>query len=170
MLDKHRLIFSTIFMSCLGLLLFGYFLQFYKNIPPCPLCHLQRAAYYLLGILAFVNMLHNPRVIGRRIYSLGAIFFSSLGIITAGRQVWLQSLPPDQIPSCIPNLDIMLQYMPWTEALTKAFMGGGDCAKAGWSFLHLTIAQWSMAWFITFFILSFIAFFKSKEMPYKSIK
>ncbi len=165
MIDKHRLIFSTIFIFCFCFLGFGYYLQFFKNLQPCPLCHLQRAAYFLLGFSCFINMLHNPKVLGRRIYALIAILFSSLGVVLAGRQVWLQTLPPDQVPSCIPNIQTMLQYMPVSEALTKAFLGGGDCAKIDWTFMGLSMAQWSMAWFAVFFILSVIGLVKAKELP-----
>ncbi|MEK7835709.1 MAG: disulfide bond formation protein B, partial [Pseudomonadota bacterium] len=35
-----------------------------------------------------------------------------------------------------------------TQALEKVFRGSGECAEVGWTFLTLSIAEWSLAWFV----------------------
>jgi disulfide bond formation protein DsbB len=32
--------------------------------------------------------------------------------------------------------------------LTKVLAGSGECAEAGWKFIGLTIAGWSLLWFV----------------------
>ena len=65
-----RLLFLLIFFSCIGLLSYAQYLQQIEGLLPCPLCVAQRIAYWLLGLTALVAFLHNPRVIGRRVYGL----------------------------------------------------------------------------------------------------
>ena len=71
-----------------------------------------------------------------------------IGAAIAARHVWLQHLPKDQVPECGPGLEYMLRkYSPF-QALEKIFAGSGECAESGWSFLGLTIAGWSLVWFV----------------------
>jgi disulfide bond formation protein DsbB len=42
----------------------------------------------------------------------------------------------------------MLEQFPLGQALQKIFAGSGECAEAGWRFLGLTIAGWSLVWLI----------------------
>jgi disulfide bond formation protein DsbB len=42
----------------------------------------------------------------------------------------------------------MLRKFPLTRALEKILAGSGECAEAGWTFLGLTIAGWSLVWFV----------------------
>ena len=62
--------------------------------------------------------------------------------------MWLQSLPKDQVPACGMSLDYMLETLPFTETLKKVLEGSGECAEKGWVFLHLTIAGWTLVFFI----------------------
>jgi len=68
----------------------------------------------------------------------------------AARHVWLQSLPKDRIPECGPGLEYMLKKLPFTQALEKILTGSGECAEVGWTFLGLSIAGWSLVWFVLF--------------------
>ena len=43
---------------------------------------------------------------------------------------------------------------PLADVLTKVLKGSGECAEAGWTFLGLTIAGWSLAWFIALAVLA----------------
>jgi disulfide bond formation protein DsbB len=42
----------------------------------------------------------------------------------------------------------MLERFPLSQALQKILAGSGECAEAGWRFLGLTIAGWSLVWFV----------------------
>jgi disulfide bond formation protein DsbB len=59
-----------------------------------------------------------------------------------GRHVWLQHLPADQVPSCGPGLDYILERFPLGEALRLVFSGSGECAATDWLFLGLSMPAW----------------------------
>ena len=40
---------------------------------------------------------------------------------------------------------------PLSQTLTKLFAGTGECAVVDWTFLRLSIAEWSLAWFAALF-------------------
>ncbi len=134
-------------LACAGLLGFGYYLQYFQGQDPCPLCLVQRGAYYVLLALFGVAALHGPKRSGVLIYSFLVLVFSLSGAAVAARQVWLQHLPPDQVPPCGPGLYYMLENLPLARALEKLFTGSGQCAEVHWTFLGLSIAGWSLAWF-----------------------
>jgi disulfide bond formation protein DsbB len=84
---------------------------------------------------------------------LSALFcLGGMGI--AGRQIWLQHLPEDAKPSCGPGLDYWIQNFPLWDVVKNVLIGTGDCARVDWTFLTLSIAQWSFLWFGFLLILS----------------
>ena len=87
---------------------------------------------------------------------------ASGGITSAGRQVWLQHLPPEQVPACGPSLEYMLESFPFSETLKRLVMGDGNCAEVVWSFLGLSMGEWSLLWFIGFFIASITYIFREE--------
>ncbi len=133
---------------CAGLLGFGFYLQYVDGQEPCPLCIFQRVAFIALGLIFLVAALHGPRKTGAIVYTvLGGIAAGS-GAALAGRHVWLQNLPADQVPACGPGLSYMMERYSLMRILEKVLTGSGECAEAGWKFLGLTIAGWSLVWFI----------------------
>lgn len=143
-----RLGYGLGFLACAGLLGFAYYLQYVENQEPCPLCILQRVAFIDLAVVFAVAALHGPRRRGAVVYSVLLFVMAGMGAAIAGRQVWLQHLPPDKVPACGPGLEYMLERFPLSDALQKIFAGSGECAEAGWRFLGLTIAGWSLLWFV----------------------
>ena len=143
-MNQSRILFALIFLICGGLLGYAYYLQYYQGLDPCPLCIFQRACYALLGGISLLAAIHNPAATGRRIYGGLCALASVAGIVFAGRQVWLQHLPKDQVPECGPGLEYWIQTLPLTETLRKVFHGTGDCAVVDWTFLSLSIAEWSL--------------------------
>ena len=136
------------FVVCAGLLAFAYYLQYVEYQEPCPLCILQRLAFYGMAAVFAAAALHGPARRGAIAYSAAVFLIASAGAAIAARQVWLQHLPPDKVPACGPGLDYMLERFPLGEALRKIFAGSGECAEAGWRFLGLTIAEWSLLWLV----------------------
>jgi protein dithiol:quinone oxidoreductase len=136
------------FLICAALLGFALYLQYYEEQDPCPLCILQRVAFIALAIIFLIGALHGPRRRGAIVYSTLLFVTAAVGASIAGRQVWLQHLPPDKVPACGPGLQYMLEQFPLSQALAKIFAGSGECAEAGWRFLGLTIADWSLVWFV----------------------
>lgn len=152
-----RLLFLGIFLACFGLLAFGMVIQHVQHIEPCPLCILQRIAFIAIGVIALLAFLHNPKRAGKAVYGGLLTLLSVLGGGVAAWQVYLQYLPPDQIPECGPGLEYMLEAMPLAKVLPMIFKGSGECAKVTWTFLDLSIAQWALGWFVLFALVGAIA-------------
>ena len=154
-----RLFYFSIFIICTGLLGFGLYLEHSVGLEPCPLCVFQRIAYISMAIIALLAAIHGPSQVFARIYS-GLIAVAALiGGAIAGRQVWLQHLPPDKVPECGPGLEYMLDTFPLGDALKMILSGSGECAEVDWTFLGFSIAEWSLLWFVLFVIVSLVSIF-----------
>lgn len=127
---------------CAALMAYAFFVQHGLGLVPCPLCIFQRIAIIATGSVFLVAALHNPGNAGARIYSFFLIVVTGLGAAVAGRHVWIQSLPPEEVPACGPGLDYMLEFFPLTDALRMVFEGSGECAKIDWMFLGLSMPAW----------------------------
>ena len=154
---NNRVLFLGVFLACFGLMGFGMVLQHVKHLEPCPLCILQRIAFIAIGVTALAAAIHNPKHRGWIAYGSLLAFFSVLGGGVAAWQVYLQHLPPGQVPECGPGLDYMLEAMPLTKILPLIFKGSGECAEVTWTFLELSIAQWALGWFVLFALVGVIA-------------
>ena len=96
----------------------------------------------VVGFIALLAALHNPAKTGVRIYACLQGIAAIVGIAVAGRHVWIQSLPADQVPACGPGLQYMFANFPFMEALSLLFKGDGNCAIVDWTFLGLSIPAW----------------------------
>lgn len=133
-------------LICAGLMGFALFAQYGLALEPCPLCVLQRIAVIALGLVFAIAALHGPGRLGRLIYGLLALLAAGTGAGVAGRQVWLQSLPKDQVPACGPGLDFMLETFGLGEVLQMVLSGSGECADVAWSFLGVSMPGWVLLW------------------------
>ena len=143
-----RLGYFAGFLICAGLILYALYLQYYEYQNPCPLCVLQRVVYIALMVVFLLGALHGPRRTGAIVYSTLLMLVSLTGAGIAARHVWLQHLPKDKVPECGPGLGYILDRFPLFNALEKVFRGSGECAEAGWRLIGLSIAEWSLVWFI----------------------
>jgi len=131
-----------------GLILYALYLQYYQYQNPCPLCIMQRVVYIVLMAVFLVAALHGPRRTGSVVYSTLLTVVALVGAGIAGRHVWLQHLPKDKVPECGPGLSYILDRFPLLNALEKIFRGSGECAEVSWRLLGLSIAEWSLVWFV----------------------
>ena len=143
-----RLAYLLGLLICAALLGFGLYLQHVDGLDPCPLCIFQRVAFIALGLVFLLGALHNPGKTGAIVYAVLGGVAAVTGAAIAARHVWLQSLPPDQVPACGPGLSYMLEQFTLMRMLEKVLAGSGECAEAGWRFLGLTIPGWSLLWFV----------------------
>jgi protein dithiol:quinone oxidoreductase len=162
-LHNPRVAFGTGALVCIGLLAFAYFLQYVQGLEPCPLCMVQRGFFYAVMVLFIVAAMHGPRSRGAFVYSTLITLFAFGGAAAASRQVWLQHLPPDKVPQCGPDLFFMLENFPLSRTWEKLFYGTGECAKVDWKFLGLSIAGWSLVWFIALAIYAWLAARQSRR-------
>ncbi len=153
---RQRPLFLAAFLICAVLIATALIMQYALKLEPCPLCIFQRVFVIALGGIALVAAIHDPGLMGRRVYGVLIVVFGVLGMIVAGRHVWLQSLPADQVPECGPGLEYMLNAFPLTEALSLVFRGSGECADVQWVFLGLTIPGWTLVIFTAFTIFGLL--------------
>ena len=117
---------------------------------PCPLCLMQRLWFAIAGLLALAALIHSPRWgISPLLTILAALIGGGFSI----RQLWLQSLPADQVPACGPDMTYMLENFPLADVLAAMTRGTGDCAAVSWQF-GLTIPGWALVGFIGIIIVA----------------
>lgn len=159
---QPRLGYAAGFLVCAGVIGFALYLQHVQGQEPCPLCILQRVTWLALGGIFLVAAVHGPARAWAMVYG-GLLFVAAgIGMGIAGRHVWLQHLPKDQVPACGPDLDFMLRQFPLSETLQKVLSGSGECAETGWTFLGLSIAGWSLLWFVL--IGAFVVFLTMRAL------
>jgi len=127
-----------------GILCIGLLVEFALGLAPCPLCMMQRIWFALTGIVAWIGLSHNPRW---GIYPLVSAICAMVGGGFAIRQLWLQSLPADQVPSCGPDLSYMIDAFPLGDLLVAMTSGTGDCAVIHDVIPLMSIAGWSLLGF-----------------------
>lgn len=153
-LPSSRLLFSLAFLGCAGVIAIALYLEHVVGLVPCPLCYVQRVAVILFGVVCLLAALHNPARLGQRIYAALSALAAGLGIAAAGRQIWLQGLPEDQLPACLPSLDYMLEAFPLQDIISKMLHGTADCAEVTWTLLGFNLAEFSLLSFIIMLLFS----------------
>ena len=141
-LPNRRILNFAGFLCWVGLMGFALFAQYVLLLDPCPLCVFQRVAVIGLGAVFLIAALHDPKAWGGRVYVAFLGLFTIGGVGVAGWHARLQNLPPDEVPSCGPGLDYMLDNFPLGDALQMVFKGSGECADIVWSFLGLSMPAW----------------------------
>ena len=70
-----RKFFIVIFTICIGLLIFGLYLEHVHGLEACPLCMFQRIAYTVIIFIALIGATHNPKnLLLQIIYKLLIVF------------------------------------------------------------------------------------------------
>lgn len=134
--------------ACAGLLGYALYAEKVLGLEPCPLCMFQRLVFVVIGVIFLVGTFHQPGRVGAWIYALLLLVAAGVGAGLAGRQVWLQSLPKDQVPACGMGLSYMMDTMPFFDVISRVLEGTGECAEKAWVFLGLSIAGWTLAIFV----------------------
>lgn len=148
-----RQIFAALFLACIALLAYGLYLQHVVGLEPCPMCILQRYAFVAIAAIALLAALHGPRRAGSVVYGLLVLAAAVAGGVVAAQQSKLQREPPS-LAECGPGFEYMVESFGLAEALPMMFRGAGDCAAIDWTFLGLTIANWSLLCFAVIALLA----------------
>ena len=158
LLRRPRLPFAALTVVVFGLLGYGLYLQHVVGLVPCPMCIMQRYAFVVVGLLGALAAAHGSRGTGRKVWGalIGGVAVAGIGV--AARQSWIQRFPPE-IPECGPGLEYLMESFPLTELLPMIFQGEGECTAIDWSFLGLSIANWSFVCFAAVIIFSLCIIF-----------
>jgi disulfide bond formation protein DsbB len=159
--STFRIQFLFGFIACVAMMAYALYAEYWLHLEPCPLCIFQRYATCLLGIVFLLGALFGPKSNGgRSAWGLVAMIAAGSGIAVAGRHLWIQSLPADQVPACGPPLAYMTQMMSWSKVVVKVFTGSGECAQINWRFLGLAMPGWVLICFVVLAILALYAGFR----------
>jgi disulfide bond formation protein DsbB len=153
--DRHpRRLLTLVSVGCVGLLAFGIYLQHVVGLEPCPMCIVQRYALILVALTAGVAAASS----GRSTRQLGVGLMGALalgGAFVAARQTWLQWNPPE-VMTCGRDFYGMIESFPLKRAIPMIFKGSGDCSAVDWTFLGLSIANWSFLCFSAIALLALV--------------
>ncbi|BAO29523.1 disulfide bond formation protein B [Sulfuritalea hydrogenivorans] len=143
LLFTPRGLFAATGLAALGLVAGGVVLAQTLNLAACPLCILQRMLYLLLALEAAAAWKLAGSPPARRAAALVMLATTLAGVWIAAYQTWLQRFAKGV--SCTAD-------QPWWEAFVNwagsqwplLFEASGLCSEAGWKFIGLSIAEWSL--------------------------
>lgn len=148
-----RSLFVLAFMAGALTLGVSFYLEYGALLQPCFLCQVQRLFLAVFVLINLIAALHNPGRTGVCLYGLASIGCALFGAVTAGRQVLLQNTPSDQMPSCWPTLDYMIEHLSFWRAVQSVFKGSVDCVEINWTLFDLSVPEWSLLFFLAMLIL-----------------
>ena len=135
-------------LVCFALVAMALVLEWVGGMTPCPLCVFQRIAFIVMGVVLLAGMIAPGRTVAALTLLAGLA-----GIGLAGRHLWLQSLPADQVPACGPGLDYLVGMFPLTEVVGMVLSGSGECAEVD-RVLGVSIPAWTL---LTYVIIAAVA-------------
>ena len=138
---------AVVALVALALLGTAFYMEYQMGLEPCPLCMLQRVAFFLIGVVSLVSALASHATWHRKL-AWPIVLLSVLGAGLAVRHLYLQSLPIDELPACLPGLSYMFEVFPWQEIMQAMIMGTGECGDVVWTFLGLSIPGWTLVAFV----------------------
>ncbi|WP_248918193.1 disulfide bond formation protein B [Pseudomonas entomophila] len=141
-----RSFFLPALLASMAVLVASFQLESVVGLVPCALCFSQRLMLGAYALVCLVALVHSPTEHGRRGYAWLALAGALGGALLAGRHVWLQGdlLLADGCPLPV---DQILQR-PMGEILRMFLLGSPDCVSISWSFLDLTLPEWSLLAFL----------------------
>jgi disulfide bond formation protein DsbB len=151
---KARIWFLLSALACLSLLSMGAYFQLSLGLEPCPLCISQRIAILITGMIFLIAGLHGPGPVGMNRYAILGTISALFGASISTRHIWLQHLPPEQVPECSPGISFMLQNFPLSDTVKLMLNGTGDCAKIDWTLLGFSMPVWTLVAFLSLATLS----------------
>lgn len=143
---------AFMFLMTFTVFFISFFLQYRFQLEPCPLCLMQRLCAGLFAVSCLLAVRLNT-MRGRRNVLYVQIVWATLGVFFAIRQLWLQALPPSEVATCLPALEIMIEYFPWPVILKTLLWGSTSCSEVTWQWWGISIAGWSLLYFSVIFCL-----------------
>ncbi len=131
-------------------MLSALYMQYFADLEPCRLCIVQRVFVIGTGLFALLAFLHNPKNIGKKIYSVLALIMSGLGGFYAYTHVALQqaALKGEATTSCGVPVEYAFEHFPLFEALEMFFDPSKSCSIIDAEFLGLSIPGWTLVLFV----------------------
>lgn len=166
LLFTPRGLFAATGLMAVGLVAGGVVLAQTMNLAACPLCVLQRMLYLLLGLEAIAAWLlagsARSGALPRRTAASIMAATAATGAGIAAYQTWLQRFAKGV--SCTADQPWWEQFVNWAGSQWPLlFEASGLCSEAGWKFLGLSIAEWSLVAFTSMTIAMLAALLRATD-------
>ncbi len=149
-MNLFRAVHLGTFACCAALTAIALYMQYVLWLDPCPLCVVQRIAVIAVGLASLGAALHNPAGGARKAYCYLVSACAVFGAAIAARHVYLQNLPEDKIPECLPGIGFIFENNSLIDALGIVFEGTGECAETVWTAMGISIPGWTLIAFCVF--------------------
>ncbi len=143
---RLRTFFLPACLAALAVLVASFHLENVLGLVPCPLCFSQRLLLGVYALLCLAAVMQAPGTLGIRRYERATLGCSLAGALLAARHVWLQGGEGAVHVCPVPIWRVFEQS--WGEAARQLLLGGPDCNSLTWSFLDLTLPEWSLLAFL----------------------
>ena len=144
--NQPRRLLLAIGVLGIALVAGGLVLARTMNLAACPLCILQRMVYLLISIEVMLSLIVFRGYRSSLYAAIVVSVTSSVGVWIAAYQTWLQRFATDV--SCTASQPWWEGFVYWAGAqVPLLFEATGLCSEAGWKFLSLSIAEWSLVMF-----------------------
>jgi len=143
---SHRFVFGILAVVSSTLLAAGLILGELAHLEPCYLCNFQRLLYIVIALLSLCAGLLNR---WPRFWSLLVVLTALWGVASACEQSWMQFVP-EQVTECgFSEPTLVETIVNWLSLKWPAmFMVTGLCTVKDWTFLGLSLANWSALCFL----------------------
>ena len=112
----------------------------------------------VLGLFFLINAFIKPTHLIRRLSFAVLSTTSIIGMVFSFKHILIQSKAIALPNECGVDLNYMFENFPFSKALNLLFKGTGDCSHIDWTLLSLTIPQWALMGFISFFVYTILLF------------
>ena len=158
-MSKNSYLF--VFITCSCLLGFALYIQHIGwlgvHYPPCPLCILQRIAFFLIAIMSLMAFCFEKT---RKLFYYLALLASLTGIAIAIRHQWV--IPHPESSCGLDPLEVFINQFSFVQAVPFFFKADGFCSMPLPPIFFLSVPGWSLLFFCLLFIL-FIKNFRFKN-------
>ena len=146
-------------LASVGLVGGGVVLAQTMNLAACPLCILQRMLYLLLALEALLAWPLARSLVSIRVAGAVMAATAATGASIAAYQTWLQRFAKGV--SCTADQPWWEGFVNWAGSQWPLlFEASGLCSEAGWKFLGLSIAEWSLVAFSSMTVTMLVAIFR----------
>lgn len=151
--DRCSRIFTLVFLACIAILGFALYLQHVERLYPCPWCIVQRLLFIAVGLISLVAALHRAGPLVATVYAMLGAATAVGGAVAAGYHIYLQA-DDTRAKACAGS--VVERFLDTTDVgswIPPLLQYDGPCTLAPWSFLGLSIPEWSLVCFIALAVL-----------------
>ncbi|MFD2640775.1 disulfide bond formation protein B [Pseudomonas japonica] len=159
-----RSIFFPAFLASVLILAGSFYLEHGLGLLACPLCQGQRlvlGAFSLTCLAALVQLSFRA---GVRCHLWLCLVLALCGALLASRHVWLQDLSLSPEVSGLHSMTHLLAHGTPAEWLQSMLLGSAECVPITWSFLSLSVPEWSLLAFLGLALMMLFRLIPRRQM------